>query len=158
MWLAPNLITFFGLLCNVIPHLYMIYTYGWEHDGPISKWMCITIGVSYQMYLIADNCDGKQARRTGSSSPMGMLFDHGVDACVALVNCFMLMKYFSIAPDPYQLFIHMIAIFPFYFVTLEQYYTGEMNFPPINGVDEGSIVITGTAIMSGFLGNDIFWN
>ena len=27
-----------------------------------------------------DNMDGKQARRTGSSSPLGMLFDHGCDA------------------------------------------------------------------------------
>lgn len=27
-----------------------------------------------------DNLDGKQARRTGSSSPLGLLFDHGCDA------------------------------------------------------------------------------
>lgn len=47
----------------------------------------------------------------------------------------------------------MIAIFPFYFVTLEQYYTGEMNFPPINGVDEGSVVITLCAIITGLYGN-----
>lgn len=33
-----------------------------------------------------------------------------------------------------------------------------MNFPPINGVDEGSIVITLSAILSGIMGNDAFWN
>jgi len=27
-----------------------------------------------------DNIDGKQARRTGTSSPLGMMFDHGCDA------------------------------------------------------------------------------
>jgi ethanolaminephosphotransferase len=27
-----------------------------------------------------DNLDGKQARRTGTSSPLGMMFDHGCDA------------------------------------------------------------------------------
>jgi ethanolaminephosphotransferase len=27
-----------------------------------------------------DEMDGKQARRTGNSSPLGMLFDHGCDA------------------------------------------------------------------------------
>ena len=32
------------------------------------------------MYHICDNTDGKQAVRTKSSSPLGMLFDHGVDA------------------------------------------------------------------------------
>jgi len=51
----------------------------------------------------------------------------------------------------------MIAIFPFYFVTMEQYYTGEMNFPPINGVDEGSIVITLCAFVTGIIGNKKLW-
>lgn len=27
-----------------------------------------------------DNLDGKQARRTGTSSPLGLMFDHGTDA------------------------------------------------------------------------------
>mgnify|MGYP001397161052 CR=1 FL=1 len=51
----------------------------------------------------------------------------------------------------------MCATFPFYFVTLEQYYTGEMNFPPINGIDEGSIVISVAAIVTGFYGNIELW-
>jgi phosphatidylglycerophosphate synthase len=33
-----------------------------------------------QAYQTLDNLDGRQARRTGSSSPLGLLFDHGVDA------------------------------------------------------------------------------
>lgn len=32
--------------------------------------------------LLQDCMDGKQARRTGSSSPLGQLFDHGCDAFV----------------------------------------------------------------------------
>jgi ethanolaminephosphotransferase len=32
------------------------------------------------MYRIFDELDGKQARKTGSSSPLGLLFDHGCDA------------------------------------------------------------------------------
>lgn len=35
------------------------------------------------MYSTLDNVDGKQARRTQSSSPLGELFDHGCDA----LNC-----------------------------------------------------------------------
>ena len=27
-----------------------------------------------------DNMDGKQARKTKTSSPLGMIFDHGLDA------------------------------------------------------------------------------
>jgi hypothetical protein len=40
---------------------------------------------------------------------------------------------------------------------MEQYYTGEMNFPPINGVDEGSLVITGLSFVSAYYGNIEFW-
>jgi phosphatidylglycerophosphate synthase len=32
------------------------------------------------LYQTLDAIDGKQARRTGSSSPLGELFDHGCDA------------------------------------------------------------------------------
>lgn len=62
---------------------------------------------------------------------MGMLFDHGCDAFVAIFNSFLLIRMFTLGTNPYQIFLVMIALFPFYFVTMEQYYTGEMNFPPI---------------------------
>ena len=88
---------------------------------------------------------------------MGMLFDHGCDAFVAIINSFMLLRMFSIGTSPYQIFTLMIDLFPFYFVTMEQYYTGEMNFPPINGVDEGSLVITGLSFITAYYGNVEFW-
>lgn len=58
-WLAPNLVTFIGLMFNWIPHAWMIWQYGFGSEGEISPLMCYTIGFSYQLYLIADNCDGK---------------------------------------------------------------------------------------------------
>jgi hypothetical protein len=88
---------------------------------------------------------------------MGMLFDHGVDAFVAVLTTWPLMRMLSFTPMWSMIFINMIAIFPFYFVTMEQYYTGEMNFPPINGVDEGSVVILICCIVSGFYGNVALW-
>jgi ethanolaminephosphotransferase len=36
--------------------------------------------VAILTYTNLDCIDGKQARRTGSSSPLGQLFDHGCDA------------------------------------------------------------------------------
>lgn len=36
--------------------------------------------ISYFGWLILDNMDGKQARRTNTSSPIGMILDHQVDA------------------------------------------------------------------------------
>lgn len=37
-------------------------------------------------YLILDGLDGKQARKTGSSSPLGQLFDHGCDSICCFVR------------------------------------------------------------------------
>ena len=51
----------------------------------------------------------------------------------------------------------MISTFPFYFVLLEQYYTGEMNFPPINGVDEGSLLYWIMCMVTGYYGSISFW-
>ena len=34
-----------------------------------------------------DAVDGKQARRTGASSPLGELMDHGVWLCVCVLVC-----------------------------------------------------------------------
>jgi ethanolaminephosphotransferase len=48
------------------------------------------------LYQTLDAIDGKQARRTGSSSPLGELFDHGCDAVstsmlVIIINSFLLI-------------------------------------------------------------------
>ena len=36
------------------------------------------VSVCTFVYQTLDNMDGKQARRTGTSSPLGLLMDHGV--------------------------------------------------------------------------------
>jgi phosphatidylglycerophosphate synthase len=45
------------------------------------SWVFFYIGCSFLFYMMMDAIDGKQARKTGSSSPLGQLFDHGCD-CV----------------------------------------------------------------------------
>jgi len=55
------------------------------------------------------------------------------------------------------MFSMMVSTCPFYYVLLEQFYTGEMNFPPINGVDEGSVVYVIIAILTGIYGCNEFW-
>jgi ethanolaminephosphotransferase len=146
-----------ALMVNVLPCVYLLLVFGPDYDNEISAMMCYTIGISYMIYIILDNCDGKQARRTGQSSPLGMLFDHGCDAIVAVINSTLLQRMFCAGENPYHLLTMMIAIFPFYFVTLEHHYTGEMNFPEINGVDEASIVILALSIITGLCGNVNLW-
>lgn len=51
----------------------------------------------------------------------------------------------------------MISACPFYYVLLEQYYTGEMNFPPINGVDEGTLLYVLMCMYTAYYGSEEIW-
>ena len=44
----------------------------------------------------------------------------------------------------------------FHFATLEEYYTGTLYLPPLNGVSDGSFAIIIATIITGSLGNN-FW-
>ena len=84
MWLAPNLVTLIGLLHHVVVYGLMCFftpTFGAANDDIVPPaWVCALSTYCLFMYQTMDAMDGKQARRTGSSSPLGQLFDHGCDA------------------------------------------------------------------------------
>mgnify|MGYP000206329967 CR=1 FL=1 len=85
VWLPPNVITLVGFACNMVSLALMFALYGSSTEGPVDGWFCVFVAVMYFIATTLDNCDGKQARRTKSGSPLGMLFDHGLDACTAVI-------------------------------------------------------------------------
>ncbi len=50
------------------------------------RWAALLCAVGIFVYQTLDAIDGKQARRTNSSSPLGELFDHGCDS-LSTGNC-----------------------------------------------------------------------
>jgi hypothetical protein len=40
---------------------------------------------------------------------------------------------------------------------MEQYYTGEMNFPPFNAVDDGIFIYVALAVLTGIVGSVELW-
>jgi ethanolaminephosphotransferase len=82
IWMAPNLITLLGFLLVCFNFaILMYYSPGLDVAGP--NWIYFSFAIGLWMYSTFDNVDGKQARRTNSSSPLGEIFDHGIDA----LNC-----------------------------------------------------------------------
>lgn len=94
MWIAPNLITLIGLVINLITVL-VLSSFSYSATGPVSfgpfpspwpfvfqapSWAYLQAALGLFFYQTLDAIDGKQARRTGSSSPLGELFDHGCDS------------------------------------------------------------------------------
>lgn len=79
MWMAPNLITFIGWF-TLLSSTVIILIHDFSGRGTIPSWCFIYCAISLWTYSTLDAIDGKQARRTGSSSALGQLFDHGCDA------------------------------------------------------------------------------
>ncbi|TUH38757.1 Choline/ethanolaminephosphotransferase 1 [Bagarius yarrelli] len=75
-WIAPNLITIIGLATNAFTTLILIY-YCPTATEQAPLWTYLLCAVGLFIYQSLDAIDGKQARRTNSSSPLGELFDHG---------------------------------------------------------------------------------
>ena len=75
-WMAPNLVTLLGLVSLAGAYMVMLY-----HDTTLTQNLPEYVYLLFALGLFAfqtlDAIDGKQARRTGSSSPLGQLFDHG---------------------------------------------------------------------------------
>ncbi|GBF87918.1 CDP-Ethanolamine:DAG ethanolamine phosphotransferase [Raphidocelis subcapitata] len=81
MWLAPNLITLTGTIGLVIAYCVSAwYSPDFAADPDPPRWVFLLSAVAVVAYVHLDCLDGKQARRTKSSSPLGQLFDHGCDA------------------------------------------------------------------------------
>jgi ethanolaminephosphotransferase len=90
------------------------------------------IGISYFIYRLLDEMDGKQARKTGNSSPLGMLFDHGCDSWTIGFMVTMTAKALMVY-DSNMVFLYILeCVCLFYFGTLEEYYVGALNLRPGN--------------------------
>ena len=156
LWLPPNVITLLSFAFNILPHILIIALYGNEMEGPIDRWVCVMIGISYFLYSTLDNCDGKQARRTGSGSPMGMLFDHGLDATTAVVVMYPIGRIHNIGGGLPLLVFMMMSTVSFYYFTLEEYYLGKLLLPAMSGPDDTSLFISGICFYTAYYGSDMW--
>lgn len=83
-WIAPNLLTLAGFLFLVSQTIVLTVvdpqlSLGGRVDA-IPRWVWFYSAFAHFMAHTLDGIDGKQARRTGSSSPLGEMFDHGLDS------------------------------------------------------------------------------
>jgi len=106
------------------------------------------------VYRILDEMDGKQARKTGNSSPLGLLFDHGCDAFTTGLMALLLAKCLQLG-NTFFLFPSLTAPqMIFFFTTLEEYYTGALYLSLGNGVTDGSVIMLAIFVFTAIVGND----
>jgi ethanolaminephosphotransferase len=151
MWIAPNLITLIGYLFMLTAFLMIIIF----PNQPLAMILC---GVFMFVYHTLDGCDGKQARRTGNSSQLGEIFDHGVDAlsCTHLAHIFTFIG--GNNPPNYPFFAIFLAVLwiSFYNAHWEHYHRGEFFLGYLSACD-GQVFVTAICILTGIMGDSSAW-
>eukprot|EP01033_Poteriospumella_lacustris_P014040 gene14040-10032_t len=153
--MAPNTITLTGLVMSLLATtLTLIYNPTLAPGGP--RWLHVVTGVSMFAYQTLDNMDGKQARRTGSSSALGMFFDHACDSINAGVTIIAMGSVLGTGWTPLLFITYLASFIPFYLQTWEEYYSRTMILPPFNGPSEGLLMSMGLCFASALYGSELF--
>lgn len=108
-------------------------------DVDLFSWQCVSV---------ADGVDGKQARRTNSSTPLGELFDHGLDSWSCVYFVVTVYSIFGRGPSGVSVFVLYlllwVVLFSFILSHWEKYNTGILFLPW--GYDISQVVSTRSAL------------
>ena len=153
-YVAPNTITTIGLSCTALSHL-LCLLYSPSFSTPLPPWLCYFAGFILFAYQTIDNLDGRQARRTSSSSPLGLLFDHGVDAINVTISTMVMMAILQLGTNAKLFYLWSTVFIPFVCATWEEYYTGSLVLAEVNGPTDGVFLCIVFCIIAGY--NPAFW-
>lgn len=128
IWVAPNLITIVGLIINIgTSVLLMVLTDGGKEQ--CTPWMYFFTALGLFIYQSLDAIDGKQARRTKTSSPLGELFDHGCDSVSTVFVTIACCCAVQLGLRPWLMFwCCMFAYLAFYCAHWQTYVSGKLRF------------------------------
>lgn len=163
-WLAPNLITFTGFMFLVLNFLMLaFYDYDFhasaEGHKHVPSWVWFAAGLFNFLAYTLDGVDGKQARRTNSSTPLGELFDHGLDswACIFFVTTVYSIFGRGEAGVTVETlyYILWVVLFSFILSHWEKYNTGILFLPW--GYDASQVTISIVYIVTAVVGVETWY-
>ncbi|KAI1297181.1 Choline/ethanolaminephosphotransferase 1 [Halotydeus destructor] len=153
--IAPNTLTSIGLAVNFVTTLTLIISSS-DAKQEVPRWAPLLFAVGLFFYQTLDACDGKQARRTSSSSPLGELFDHGCDSLstvfVALATCISV----QLGQHPDWMFYQcMAASALFYTAHWQTYVSGTLKFGKFD-VTEAQFTVIAIHLISAIFGTGMW--
>ncbi|KAK4155551.1 Cholinephosphotransferase 1 [Chaetomidium leptoderma] len=155
LWLAPNMVTLLGFLC-IIFNVGLLVVMMPDLEGPAPPWVYYSFAFGLFMYQTFDNVDGKQARRTGTSSGLGELFDHGIDSLNCTLASLLETAAMGLGTSKSGVFTALCPCLPMFFSTWETYHTHTLYLGVINGPTEGLLLACTFMIISGYYGPGIW--
>jgi len=151
-WLAPNLVTLLGFVPMMLCYVLMWLASPTLED-PAPRWLAILTSLAVFFYQTMDAVDGKQARRTGSSTPLGQLFDHGCD-CLLCISFHSVTTMISLPGGSLWGAAGLSALQSVFFMAQwQEYHTGVLttSFGPV-GVTETQFAAMALALAAGIVG------
>jgi phosphatidylglycerophosphate synthase len=155
-WVAPNLLTLLSLILHVIAIFFILLEKGNDFNSPTSPYNNLIFIFAHFMYIILDNTDGKQARRTNSSTSLGLLLDHGIDAIVTCLMAIDLAHMVGMGNGMRSFVVFFSNTFAFWTCMYEEINIGYLNLGLINGADEGNVIVLISAIVTYFFGYSLW--
>ncbi|XP_071484091.1 ethanolaminephosphotransferase 1-like [Diadema antillarum] len=168
LWIAPNLLTLLGFLFQLALFLLLAF-YDWDYFSnnrtltdypPVPNWVWFVASACQFLGHTLDGTDGKQARRTGSSTPLGELFDHGSDSILATLLPIGLFSIFGKGLEDYGgtswIFyaVQWHIITAFFMSHWEKYLTGVLFLPW--SYDFSQLAIAVVYFLTGLYGYEIW--
>ncbi|SCV67778.1 BQ2448_5389 [Microbotryum intermedium] len=121
------------------------------------RWLYWTFAAGLFMYQSLDAIDGKQARRTGTSGPLGELFDHGCDAINTTLGVILTASALNLGLDWWTVAALVATSANFYLTTWEEFHTGNLFLSAFSGPVEGILLVVVLFIATGFVGPS-YWD
>ena len=156
---SPNAITVLGLLPAFACTVWAAYLAPGFLGQPVPSTLALMTGCAMFFYSTMDNMDGKQARRVGASSALGLLIDHGCDAVnAALISWLAVAVVAGAQAGTWQLLVWwLVPNVPFLFATWEEFHTGRFVLPIVNGPNEGLLTVITALFATAAWGRDWVW-
>lgn len=157
MWLAPNMVTLLGAMHCGVSYACTWY-YSPQFNTPCPDWVIFLSGYCTIAYYTFDCMDGKQARRTGQSSPLGQLFDHGFDCLCNLAHVSTTASYILVGGTWWFYALKGSLFLAFFMAQWEEYYTGQLPHAQGNlGVTEVNYSLGLFAILNSVIDREKLW-
>lgn len=159
MWMAPNMVTFIGfvgitamtgVVCFAAPALVG------SESSVFSSVFAIHAAALF-VYQHMDAVDGKQARRTGASSPLGQLFDHGCDCFVNVICALSTSACLDFGASFRLALLALSNLTPFFVAQWAEYHLGSCSTSNgYVGVTEGLVLLIGIELHAAWVG-PVWW-
>ncbi|KAI5864790.1 CDP-alcohol phosphatidyltransferase [Durotheca rogersii] len=155
LWLAPNMVTLIGFFF-ILANIALLVIFMPDLVGPGPSWLYLSFAFGLFMYQTMDNIDGKQARRTGTSSGLGELFDHGIDSLNCTLGSLLETAAMALGTSKSGVFTALCPCLPMFFSTWETYHTHTLYLGYVNGPTEGILIACSVMAISGIYGPGIW--